>query len=611
MIEPMSTDALADTVQRRPAASGGVWKAVLIATTIVIAFLFVTHLKNATDYIGPDNDDGMRLVEVRDLVNGQSWFDTTQYRLGLEGGTLMHWSRLVDLPMATMIRLFSTVTTPEIAERLAVTIWPLILIIPLFYGIGRASLCLGGRPGMIAGLVLASVMVTAGYRFRPGAIDHHNVQVSLIALAVAGLLDPLRRPASLALTGVAAGLAIAVGVETVPLVAAICVVAALLWCILGDGARPGVVAFALTLAATLCTTFVATIAPADYGRVTCDNFSLGFMAPSLTGALSLAAAALVLRSARRPVRVGALALVAAGVLAITLKVAPQCLASPFATMDPLLIELWLNGIQEAQPFTSVLANEPTNLGTFYATGTLALIVCLWRIALNDRRAQYLVLLPLLLTAYGVTLFQIRGTLFLDLLAIITLSAAIADLRARSHAEPKNIGRSLAFVGMTLASISPVWTLLALVIPSEVRDQRLTELENTSLDKRTACGSPLSVSQLATLAPTTVLAPSDIGVSLLRYTPHRVLTGPYHRNQAGMLAELQIGMAPPPEAATRLAALGVRLVAFCPQETQTSLLAKRAPDGLYAHLERGDVPAFLTPIPQPDGASLKLYRVTRP
>src|SRR5690606_33419820 len=45
---------------------------------------------------GTDNDSVMRLVQVRDLIAGQGWLDLHQYRMGLEGGFLMHWSRLVD-----------------------------------------------------------------------------------------------------------------------------------------------------------------------------------------------------------------------------------------------------------------------------------------------------------------------------------------------------------------------------------------------------------------------------------------------------------------------------------------------------------------------------------
>lgn len=590
------------------ASSASPWKAVLIAAGLTIALLFLFGLKNNTDYVGIDNDDGMRLVEVRDLVNGQSWFDTTQYRLGPPGGTEMHWSRFVDLPIATMIRGFSLVTDAATAERIAVTIWPLILVVPMLYGIGRSGQNLGGRPALQIALVLGSIMLIAGVKFRPGAIDHHNVQMSLIALTVAGLLDRGRHPLSFALSGLCTALAICIGVETIPLVAASCTVVALMWCVLGAEVRGATLAFTLTLAGILAASFLATIPPAHYLRVTCDNISLGFLAPALTGALSLAAVAATLGKTPLPARLAGLALVGAAVVVVTLRVAPQCLADPFATMDPLLIELWLSGIQEAQPVTAVFAREPAELATYYVPGTLALLVCLWRIAQNDRRAQHLVLLPLILTAYGVTLFQVRGVLFLDLLAVITLSAAIADLRARATAEPKNIGRGLAFAGLTLASISPVWSILALAIPSEARDRKLAEISGETVGHREACGSPANLAALANEAPTAVLAPSDLGVALLRFTPHRVLTAPYHRNQAGMLAELKIGMAPPAEAEAQMRALGVTIVTFCAQDPQTRILATRAPDGLYARLDRNEIPAFLEPIPQPEGAPLRLFRL---
>ena len=43
-----------------------------------------------------DNDSLLRLVEVRDLIAGQGWFDLHQYRMGLPDEFSMHWSRLVE-----------------------------------------------------------------------------------------------------------------------------------------------------------------------------------------------------------------------------------------------------------------------------------------------------------------------------------------------------------------------------------------------------------------------------------------------------------------------------------------------------------------------------------
>ncbi len=48
-----------------------------------------------------DPDDAMRMAQVRDLLAGQGWWDLHQYRVNpADGGVLMHWSRIVDAPIA-------------------------------------------------------------------------------------------------------------------------------------------------------------------------------------------------------------------------------------------------------------------------------------------------------------------------------------------------------------------------------------------------------------------------------------------------------------------------------------------------------------------------------
>ena len=55
----------------------------------------------------PDPDDVMRLVQVRDWLGGQGWFDLTQHRVSPPQGVAMHWSRLVDLPIALPVVLLT------------------------------------------------------------------------------------------------------------------------------------------------------------------------------------------------------------------------------------------------------------------------------------------------------------------------------------------------------------------------------------------------------------------------------------------------------------------------------------------------------------------------
>src|SRR3569832_615924 len=50
-----------------------------------------------------DSDDAMRLTEVHDFLGGQGWFDLVQHRQNTPYGATMHWSRLIDLPEATLL----------------------------------------------------------------------------------------------------------------------------------------------------------------------------------------------------------------------------------------------------------------------------------------------------------------------------------------------------------------------------------------------------------------------------------------------------------------------------------------------------------------------------
>ncbi len=220
----------------------------------------LVKLIGAKDYVGPDNDDGMRLVEVRDFLAGQGWFDLMQYRLGVDG-TLMHWSRLIDLPIAALIKFFGLFLAGEQAEAVALAIWPVSLIIPLMLAMAIAGRRIGGTPAMHMSLAMTALGVWTSGRFMPGAIDHHNAQIGLVAMMTAMLLDEEHRAWSYVVAGLMAALAIAIGAETTPFVAAVCIVVALHWALEGEAFRNAAKAFGLTLALAISVLFFSTIPP--------------------------------------------------------------------------------------------------------------------------------------------------------------------------------------------------------------------------------------------------------------------------------------------------------------------------------------------------------------
>ncbi|EUC00564.1 hypothetical protein PMI07_003850 [Rhizobium sp. CF080] len=582
----------------------------LYAVIVAVAAL-AFFLPDATDYLGSDNDDVMRLVEIRDFLGGQNWFDLTQYRLGLEGGTLMHWSRLIDLPIALLIRLFSLFLTPDKAEAVVVTVWPLLLVPLLLLPLGLAVRRLAGVAAMHIALGLGAFFVLGCVRFKPGSIDHHNVQLMLVMWIAAMLVDPQRRASSYVVAAIACALALAIGVETTPFVAVVCVCVALQWVWHGQPFSRPARSFGLSLALSVSAVFFLTIPPRAYAVVTCDNFSLGFYALSALGGAALFLLASLPKQPSRLVRVG-LAGITGGLILLTARIiAPQCLGDPLGTLDPLLVELWLNGVTEARSFLAETRLEPEMVGGFYAVGLFAMVVCLVRSLRREETELHLVLLALIGASWGIALLQVRGAFFSNMLAILPLSLLISDLRRASAANPENPSTAFAYISTVLMSVPVVWALggvLAVHGWKQAADMRTLSRAGISDGEVGECGDPADMMALNALPTGVIVAPSNSGADILRFTPHRVLSGPYHRNQKGMLTELYIGMAQPGEAKAFLRGAEVTALAFCKTDPQTDALIRRKPDGLYANLARGQVPDYLQPFGQPNADGFRLYKV---
>lgn len=578
---------------------------VLIYAVFTIVALLVFN-RHATDYVGPDNDDIMRLVEVRDLLGGQGWFDMMQYRLGLDGGTLMHWSRFIDLPIAGLIAFFRLFLAPESAEAAALTIWPLMLVLPLMFFMGLAGRRIAGVEGMHFSLILTTLFVLTSRRFLPGSIDHDNVQLGLVALSVAMLSDESYRPRNFAIAAVALAVALGIGAETTPFVAVACMAVAGLWAWDGEVFAPAARAFALTLTIAVSAAFLALVPPHLYATVTCDNLSLGFYSIISIGGVGLLLSALFASRLSMPWRLTVLAANGVAVLATALVIAPQCLRNPLADLDPMLVQLWLNKVTEAQSIVSLAQHQPETLGAFYATGLLAIVLCIVRILRGDRARLHAVLLALVAVNWIIALVQVRGAEFSNLLAIPPLAILLAELRRISAADTRNIRAALTYVVATLLAAPAVWAVGGALAKNGIVNS-FTAAPVADADEAGDCYSRQALAPIDGLDPGVVAAPSNMGSPLLRFTPHRALSGPYHRDQGGMLTELHIGLAEPKEAEAFLHGAHVTLLAFCKSDPQVRQLSELKPDGLYAQLGQGHVPAYLQPIPAPAKSDVQFFR----
>src|SRR5437588_2551132 len=177
----------------------------------------------------------MRLAQLRDWLGGQGWFDMNQPRVA--GGYQSHWSRLLDAGLGGTLWLFGWFAEPALAERLMRTVWPMLWLLPTMAASAAIAWRIAGREAALVALLLAVVGLPAFHQFRPGRIDHHNVQIAFSLLAVAATVWSDRVRWAAVAAGAVTGLALAMGLECLPYLLVCAGVFALRYVVDPKGAR--------------------------------------------------------------------------------------------------------------------------------------------------------------------------------------------------------------------------------------------------------------------------------------------------------------------------------------------------------------------------------------
>jgi hypothetical protein len=579
---------------------------------LVLAFaavLVVVAVNAATGFTSlggtDDNDSLLRLVEVRDMLSGQNWFDLHQYRMGPEGGFVMHWSRLVDAPLAAIILAVSAFTgSMAVAETAARIIWPALLYgLTVFFTL-RVARRFGGDSAVLPALIACATALHFLGIYDPGALDHHNIQLMLTMASVSFLLAAPRQAAAAALAGICAALTLAIGMETAPYVGVIGLCVAGLFLFGDNGERLVARDYGLGFAGTSALVFILTVAPSEWTHAQCDAFStFQFVLAGLAGASLAAIASVDLARRTRARRLAALALLGAGLAVVALIWFPECLAAPYAALDPRLRTLWLDHVSEAQSLFKLIADRDPSLLARYVTPMVALAVMALRLRRGAWRRQDSVVGALLAVAFVVSVWQVRGSTFSIVFAVIPLSDWIGKWRKRAETTPTPAA-SLKMIAVWLVSLNATWAGTAAAATRAIENGQKSAVGSEA----PACDRVVDFTALAGLPNTTVLAVSNFGAPILAYTGHRALAGPYHRNIAGNLLVLDAFTSTADEARTVIESHHIGIVAVCPGSGENQLLVGAAPDGFLAQLTRGTVPAWLEPVAETRGKPLELYRV---
>jgi hypothetical protein len=553
-----------------------------------------------------DTDDNLRIAQVRALLAGQDWFDLRQYRLNPPLGADVHWSRLVDLPLAGLILGLRPFLGGPDAERWAVAIAPLLPHLVALTGIAltvRRLVAPGAFVLAFAALVYAA---SANSMFMPLRIDHHGWQLAFLSLAIAGIADP-RRARGGATLGIATALSLTIGLELLIYLALAAGATVLCWVFDRDlpgqaGERRRLAVYAATLSGGTALGFLLFASYANRQPV-CDALSPVWLSDALVGgALLVVLAALSPAGWKQRL---ALAVAAGAILAAFHALAwPHCL-SRLEGVSPEVQQLWLDNVREARPLYRHGWQTAVRTAALPITGLFGWAVLAWHVRREPERLRRTLgaALPAL-AATLLLLWQTRTGPAAQLLGAIG-AAALVWICVPPLARARNW--LLASLGLAIVVVVGLGGAVPFAMhyvapkPQTARDKAIAKANRL-------CPSMFGMRPIAQQPRGRVFTFVDLGPRLIAVTHHDAVTGPYHRNGEQIADVMKAFRGDADQARAIIAKYRSDYLLDCPDSSTTTIFKASAPNGFYGRLDRGEVPNWLQPIELPADSPFRMWRV---
>ena len=592
-LNTMTRGRLAEELDRR-------WIALTLIAWVAVTIWYVWSDWNLVRWLSlGDTDDNMRLMQVRAWLAGQPWYDLRNYRLNPPVGFDIHWSRIVDLPIAGLILFFRLFTSNFWAERLACGIAPLIPLSIAMLGVAATVRRLIHPLAWPLAIVFLLGTAATMLMFLPERIDHHGWQLAMLSLTVAGLCDPHEARGGL-MVGLASAVSLSIGLEMLPYCAMAGAILALRW-VWDRAEATRLAAYALSLGGGSAIGFAAFASNANYA-MRCDALTPVWLS------VCVAAGALLFLLARlnpqgRGVRIVLALLAGAAIVAGFVHFFPQCLGRPEG-VSPELQKNWLDNVREAKP----IYKHPFRLGFPIAAlpivGVLGVIVGTWRARRSPALIGWAAVALFVTFACLMLLWQVRAGPAAQLLAVpgATLLGWIVLPWLLNH-------RSMPVrVGGTVAAFLLVSGLFAGLIIKYLPVDRPNAYTRRVNGATGNCVRYTVLKALDRYPAQTIFTFVDLGPRLITVTHHDAIAGPYHRNGDAILDVQHAFGGSEAQAHAIVRRHGATLLMVCPNHSESTNYRARNPGGFYDQLAHGEVPAWLTPLPLPRNSPLRLFKV---
>lgn len=546
-----------------------------------------------------DTDDNMRLMQVRALLNGQGWYDLRQYRLNPPGGFDIHWSRIVDLPIAGLILLLRPFTGVALAERLASGIAPLLPLSIVMLGLAATVRRLVSPVAWPLAIVFLLGCTATMLMFMPNRIDHHGWQLAMLSLTVAGLADPKGARGG-AIVGLASAVSLAIGLEMLPYAAMAGAIIALRW-VWDRAEATRMRVYALTLAGGSAAGFGLFASNANQVP-RCDALTPVWLSVMVAaGALLFVLAAI--NPPSRGTRLGLAAVAGGAIVAGFGLVFPQCLGRP-EQVSPELVKAWLSNVREAKPIYQHPLRTAFPIAVLPVIGIIGAAIAAWRGRHGENLARWVPVMLFSSFAAAMLLWQIRAGPAAQLLAVpgaTALGWIVLPWFLRHRLLPVRVlGTVAAFL-----LISGLFAGFAIKLFAIDRPNKRAQTVNRA---GALCMTLPALLPLNRLPPQTIFTFVDLGPRLITVTHHNAIAGPYHRNGDAIL-DVQHAFSGSAENFRQIARRhGATLLLVCPNMAESTVYRARNPGGFYDQLARNQVPVWLEPIALPQKSPFRLWRI---
>ena len=547
-----------------------------------------------------DTDDNMRLMQVRAWLGGQGWYDLRQYRMNPPVGYDMHWSRIVDLPIAGLILILRPFVGPREAEMLACGIAPLLPLSIAMLGLGATVRRLVSPYAWPLAIVLLLCCSATMLMHMPERIDHHGWQLAMLSLTVAGLCDP-RALRGGGLVGVAGAVSLAIGLEMLPYAAIAGAILTLRW-IWDRAEAPRLSIYAVTLGAGSGIGYALFASYAD-AALRCDALTPVWLSVMVMAGALLFALAWANPSDRR-VRL-ALAIVAGAAIVIGFAlVFPQCLGRP-EQASPELQKNWLNMIREAKPIYAHPFRIAFPVAVMPVVGVIGAGVATWRARGSALGVAWATVLLFVTGAALLLLWQARAGPAAQMLSVPGAVALGWMLVPRFQGSTSALVRVFGTFAVILLIGSGLFAGLAIRFLPIDRPSKRTQI----VDRASGyCPTMTALRPLDKYPKATIFSFVDLGPRIITITHHDAVAGPYHRNGDAIL-DVQHAFSGTPENFRSIAKRhGATLLLVCPNMAESTIYRVRAPGGFYDQLAHRREFGWLEPLAMPRGSPLRLWRI---